>query len=339
MSEKASGADIRNQDLPLVSIVTPCFNGEPFLERYFYSILCQDYDRLELIFVDDGSTDRTAEIAGQYKKILERKGVVFHYLYQDNAGQASALNRGLKLVTGKYMIWPDSDDELTPDSILKRVLFLERHQEYDFCVCTVRLVNDDDPGAFPAAFKRIRYSDKRDVFRHLIFDEVMYPGSFMVRTAIIDKAIPGREIYTGPGGQNPQILLPVSWYGNLGYMEDVFYIYHIRNESHSHFNYDSLKTIRQLENYESTCVSTIEKISEKNAHAVIPEIRKRYARRRFGTAIDTMNAELIRRYYRELASVAVPTVKERLLALKYTNPLFRLLYGIREESFDNSIQK
>ena len=48
---------------PLVSIITPCYNGEAFLKRYFESILNQTYPNLELIFINDGSTDRTEEIA------------------------------------------------------------------------------------------------------------------------------------------------------------------------------------------------------------------------------------------------------------------------------------
>ena len=67
---------------PLVTIITPCYNGEAFLDKYFASILAQTYDRLELIFVNDGSTDRTEEIALSYRQALEDRGIVFKYLYQ-----------------------------------------------------------------------------------------------------------------------------------------------------------------------------------------------------------------------------------------------------------------
>ena len=59
---------------PLVSIITPCYNGEAFLKRYFESILNQTYPNLELIFINDGSTDRTEEIALSYRERLEKRG-------------------------------------------------------------------------------------------------------------------------------------------------------------------------------------------------------------------------------------------------------------------------
>ena len=60
---------------PPVSIITPCYNGESDLERYFESILKQTYQNMELIFVDDGSTDRTSEIAEKYRGKLEGRGI------------------------------------------------------------------------------------------------------------------------------------------------------------------------------------------------------------------------------------------------------------------------
>ena len=117
---------------PLVSIITPCLNGAPFLDNFFQSILNQSYGWLELIFVNDGSTDETEKIALSYRDALERRGIIYKYLYQPNGGQAQALNTGFKEMTGKYLVWPDSDDLLSPDSIEKRVTFLENNPEFDF---------------------------------------------------------------------------------------------------------------------------------------------------------------------------------------------------------------
>ena len=79
-----------------VSIITPCFNGEKFISRYFDSILEQTYKNIEVIFINDGSTDTTEKIVEQYISTFNKHGIEFIYIYQENKGQAAALNNGLK---------------------------------------------------------------------------------------------------------------------------------------------------------------------------------------------------------------------------------------------------
>ena len=81
----------------LVSIVTPCYNGELYLDRFFQSVLNQTYPALELVFVNDGSTDGTEAVVDRYRPLFQKRGIRFIYEYQENQGQAAALNRGLKL--------------------------------------------------------------------------------------------------------------------------------------------------------------------------------------------------------------------------------------------------
>ena len=89
----------------IVSVVTPCYNSEKYIEAYLRSLLEQTYSDLEIILVDDGSTDRTAEIIQSYRPVFEAKGISLYYLYQEHENQAAAVNRGLKKVTGEYLIW------------------------------------------------------------------------------------------------------------------------------------------------------------------------------------------------------------------------------------------
>ena len=60
---------------PLVSVVTPCLNGEKYIDRYANSLLSQDYTPLQIIFMDDGSTDKTHEKIEKYREKFEEKGV------------------------------------------------------------------------------------------------------------------------------------------------------------------------------------------------------------------------------------------------------------------------
>src|SRR5690606_34865466 len=108
-----------------VSIVSPVYNGEKYIGRYLDSILNQTYPNLELILIDDGSNDNTREIIFSYERLLMAKNVEFKYIYQENKGAAAALNNGLKLFSGEYFTWPDTDDFLEPKSIELRMQFMK----------------------------------------------------------------------------------------------------------------------------------------------------------------------------------------------------------------------
>lgn len=90
----------------------------------------QTYKNIELIFVNDGSTDKTEEIVLGYLPAFRQEGMKLIYKRQANAGQAAALNEGLKWFSGEFLTWPDSDDYLDPLSIEKRVDFLEYNPDY-----------------------------------------------------------------------------------------------------------------------------------------------------------------------------------------------------------------
>ena len=115
---------------PLVSILTPCFNGEKFLDNYFNDILQQDYPNCELIFMDDGSTDKTKEKVDFYREQVEKKGYTLRYFYHDNIGLGGTIAVGIKHVRGDYVVWPDCGDRLNPNWISRKVDFLEEHLDY-----------------------------------------------------------------------------------------------------------------------------------------------------------------------------------------------------------------
>ena len=109
----------------LVSVIMPAYNGEQYIRQAIESMLAQTYSNWELIIVDDGSTDNTAQIISSIKdqRII--------YVYQENRGQAAALNRGLDLSTGEYVTTLDVDDWFTRESLESRAEFLDNHPEYD----------------------------------------------------------------------------------------------------------------------------------------------------------------------------------------------------------------
>lgn len=89
-----------------ISIIVPVYNVEEYLEECLESIINQTYKNIEIILIDDGSTDRSGEICDKYSKIDSRVKV-FH---QDNKGIGATRNVGLSHATGEYIGWVDSDD-------------------------------------------------------------------------------------------------------------------------------------------------------------------------------------------------------------------------------------
>ena len=113
----------------LISIITPCYNVASTLEQYLKSILNQTYNNIEVIAVDDGSTDDTAKILKRYISIFAENKMTLKYIYEDNAGLGAAINNGLKYVEGDYLCWSDPDDFYFPTSMEKRLREFHKHPE------------------------------------------------------------------------------------------------------------------------------------------------------------------------------------------------------------------
>ena len=106
---------------PIVSIVIPVYNVENYLIQCLDSVVSQTYEFLEIILVNDGSTDRSGEICNKYAE-NDKRIKVFHL---DNSGSAEARNKGLDIATGKYVMFLDSDDYLEKDGIEKLLVLAE----------------------------------------------------------------------------------------------------------------------------------------------------------------------------------------------------------------------
>ncbi|MXN67191.1 glycosyltransferase [Stappia sp. GBMRC 2046] len=111
---------------PSVSIVVPCYNSEQYLESTFESILRQTYENIEIIAVNDGSTDATAGIISKYARKDKRIKVVNH---RANSGLSAARNSGVRAASSEFICFLDSDDLLMADSIEDRVTHLHRSAE------------------------------------------------------------------------------------------------------------------------------------------------------------------------------------------------------------------
>lgn len=108
----------------LVSVIMACYNGEEFLGEAIESVFGQSYGNIEVVVVDDGSTDNSASIIKSYDKV--------RYVRQENSGVAAARNTGLGLITGDYVVVHDVDDRLLPDAFRVGVDALGSHGDCGF---------------------------------------------------------------------------------------------------------------------------------------------------------------------------------------------------------------
>ena len=121
---------------PLVSIVIPAFNAERFLAEAVESALSQTLRALEIIVVDDGSTDGTARIAMGF-------GDQIRYLHQPNSRQAAARNRGIREARGELLAFLDADDVWRRDKLQKQLAVLERHPSAGLVYSGIEVIDAD----------------------------------------------------------------------------------------------------------------------------------------------------------------------------------------------------
>jgi glycosyltransferase involved in cell wall biosynthesis len=117
----------------LVSVVIPCFDHSQFLAQAIESVLAQSYSNYEIIVVDDGSTDNTAEVAGRYPAV--------RYVYQQNAGLSSARNTGLRESRGQFLVFLDADDRLLAHALETGINCMHEHPECAFVSGHCRVID------------------------------------------------------------------------------------------------------------------------------------------------------------------------------------------------------
>lgn len=107
--------------MPRVSIQIPVYNSGRFIGKALDSILAQTYQDYEIIVIDDGSVDDTAEIVSKYSEVK--------YLYQEHSGVSVARNKAIQMAEGEFVAFLDADDMWAPEKLEKQVSYLDAHPE------------------------------------------------------------------------------------------------------------------------------------------------------------------------------------------------------------------
>ena len=269
----------------LVSVLSPCYNVAPYIPRLLDSRLAQTFKNLEIILRNDVATDETADIVRAYIPRLEQEGYKVIFLEQENGGQSSAINNGLKYVTGEFLTWPDSDDWITPDSIEKRVRFLLEHPDAGMVRSNIERI-DEESGNTAGCFEQETTAPAPidGIYEQLALTRTWFaPVGYMVRMAMFDQVLPDREIYVSRrAGQNWQLLLPMAINYPCWQMCEVLGYYLVRKDSHSHSQNSLKECLQYNEMSEDVEVNTLMRIG--NQEAMIQKVRDSYIIKNFETA-------------------------------------------------------
>lgn len=158
----------------LISVIMPTYNREKYIAQALRSLLDQDYRPLEIIVVDDGSTDATRQIVESFASDRIR------YVYQENSGVAAARNLGLSMASGDFLAWLDSDDYYLPGKLTAQMQYLADHPDAGLVFTQVEDFYNDHAE---------RLAMDEDVCRKISFGGThVYMASMLARRSVFDVA-------------------------------------------------------------------------------------------------------------------------------------------------------
>ena len=199
----------------LVSIISPCYNSEKYIFRMLDSVRKLTYKKIEMICVDDGSDDDTGRIIEQNIDKFEEEGMRLIYIKKNHAGQAAAINYGLKHIHGEYLTTIDSDDFYAPQSIEKRLQALLKHTDCSIAVSDYYMVDESDLSRIIRKgndYVRDYIFQPRQFCLLLAGHSVVTPIGYLIKTESMRRINPHMEINECIEGQNYQILLPLYYH-------------------------------------------------------------------------------------------------------------------------------
>jgi glycosyltransferase involved in cell wall biosynthesis len=162
-------------DLPLVSIITPVYNGAVYIEELILSVQEQDYPNIEHIIIDDGSQDDGATVA-----ILKRYPHL-RWWSRENRGQYATMNEGLKMANGEFFCFVSADDLVIQGAVRRVVESMQQHPEYDGIAGLTQFIDGTGapyPIKFPFQTAPIRY--------YVYFSHIAHCSIYLKRARVLE---------------------------------------------------------------------------------------------------------------------------------------------------------
>ncbi len=222
---------------PLISVIVPVYNVERYLGSCIDSILAQRYGRLEILLIDDGSTDSSGAICDAYMEKDKRIRVI----HKDNTGQADTRNLGIELAAGEYLAYVDSDD-LVAEDYIERLYQMAVSTGAGMSVCGFRPFDDARLSAAYPEDLRKKEDSRQKAVRVMTVCEALESLFYKKEiTASPCYRLFHRDVFTGLRFEKGRIFediglmyLAVEAAGKIAYTAQVLYYYRQRTGSTMH---------------------------------------------------------------------------------------------------------
>ncbi len=220
----------REQYLPTVSIVIPAYNHADFLVQAVDSVLNQNYPKIELIVLDDGSIDNTRDVLARY-------GAAFRWQSHTNMGQANTLNKGWQMAKGEILSYLSADDTLLPEAVSTSVRYLRQE-----VVLTYGDFNLIDPASKIVRRVRSPEFNYKEMFTKCVCHPG--PGAFFTRRAFAKAGL-----WNGALRQMPDFdyWLRLGLIGDFKRIPEVLATFRVHDRSQTHARADDLRADEPVE--------------------------------------------------------------------------------------------
>jgi len=241
MPNPAENRSIMATDAPLISIVVPVYNYANYVARAIKSALAQDYPNVEVVVVDDGSTDDTAKVVAQFDTEVE-------YVYQENRGLAGARNTGIAKATGSAIFFLDADDQMDTNVLTKLSGVLDNSgEDTGLAACLPRLIEIKDGAELPVTLPELPVPpENREILWRDIAIGTLFPCTVLVRKNVFDNCGGFDETFGKMGCEDRDMWLRIGAKYRLQLLRERLVTLYFHGSNMSEDPYWQLKGIRKL---------------------------------------------------------------------------------------------
>jgi glycosyltransferase involved in cell wall biosynthesis len=214
----------------LISVIIPTYNRENFIKETIDSVLNQTYKNIEILIVDDGSTDNTREII---ESINDPRII---YIYQDNTGASASRNTGIKNAKGEYVAFLDSDDSWLPDKLEKQIKFIQNNPQIDICGGWILQFDEKSNKIWKL------YSEPSDIKAYNLFNNPLFQTTVLLKKEVLYEY----NVFYNPEYKSSN---DYDFFSRLLEFAEPYNIPEILAKYRTHYNQLSTKTRSEQNNY------------------------------------------------------------------------------------------